>query len=297
MSRIEDLETFVAIIDAGSLTGAARKLGRSLQAVSRSLGALENDVGIELIHRTTRQCRPNEAGQAFYQRVKPALTDIVEARSEISDRRLEPRGVLKIGAPTLFGPDFLVPIVAEFMRSYPQIEIDLQLTDTFVDLAAEGFDLVVRIAQLPDSGLQGKRLGALRRVVFGAPSYLKERGIPKHPGELRDHCCVVRTVDRRPGQWTFRAGGRPRKFSVSGSFRCNSMEGIYSAVRCGLGLGYSPLWQIKHMIDNGDVQIVLEDYEPEPVPIHVLWQENKYPPAKVRTFVDLLAKRLSLEGL
>lgn len=201
MSRLEDLEAFIHIAESCSLTRAATRLNRSLQAVSRSLTSLEVDVELQLVHRTTRHSALSEAGQAFYRRVKPAVLEIREAQLEAADRRTGPSGILRVGAPTLFGPDFLVPIVAEYIESYPQVEVDLSLTDAFVDLASEGIDVVVRIADLPDSNLQSKRLGALRRVVFGAPSYFARNGRPEHPAELRQHACFVRTIGNRPGQW------------------------------------------------------------------------------------------------
>ena len=294
MSRLEDLEAFIHIAETGSLTKAARRLDRSLQAVSRSLAALEEDVGVQLVHRTTRHSSLSEAGEAFFRRVKPAMEEISEARLEVADRRAAPSGILRVGAPVLFGPDFLVPIIAEYMRAYPQVEVDLQLTDSFVDLAAAGLDLVVRIGDLPDSGLQGRRLGALRRVVFGAPSYFEEHGSPSHPSELRQHACIVRTVDQRAGQWAFEIDGKRRSVGVRGPFRTNTMAAIYSAVSAGLGIGYSPLWQIRHLLDAGQVEVILEEFESKPVPIHALWQEHRLPPAKVRAFVDYLAAGLKL---
>lgn len=297
MARIEDLESFVAIAEAESLTRAARQLNRSLQTVSRSLATLEAEIGVQLVHRTTRRSSLSEAGQAYYRRIKPAVLEIREARLEAADRRVEPVGVLRVGAPVLFGPDFLVPIIAEFMARHPQVEVDLQLSDGFTDLTAEGLDLVVRIAELPDSGLQGKRLGALRRVVFGAPSYFARHGRPAHPAELREHACVIRTIDQRPSQWAFQIGGKKHAVGVRGSFRTNTMGAVYSAVSAGLGLGYSPLWQIRRLVQSGEVEIVLEAFEPRPVPVHALWQEGRFPPAKVRAFVDLLAARLKLDGL
>lgn len=297
MSRLEDLEAFIHIAETGSLTKAARGLNRSLQAVSRSLAALEEDVGVQLVHRSTRHCALSEAGETFFRRVKPAIAEIGEARLEVADRRTAPSGTLRVGAPILFGPDFLVPIIAEYMSTYPQVEVDLQLTDSFSDLSGEGLDLAVRIADLPDSGLQGRRLGTLRRVVFGARPYFEKHGRPAHPSELRQHACIVRTVDQRPGQWAFQIAGKQRTVGVRGPFRTNTMAAIYSAVSAGLGIGYSPMWQIRHLLDTGQVETILEDFEPKPVPIHALWQENRLPPAKVRAFVDFLATRLKLDHL
>ncbi|GLK96995.1 hypothetical protein GCM10008164_47390 [Achromobacter xylosoxidans] len=230
-------------------------------------------------------------------RVKPAVAEIGEARLEVADRRTAPSGLLRVGAPILFGPDFLVPVIAQYMQAYPQVEVDLQLTDSFTDLSSAGLDLVVRIADLPDSGLQGRRLGTLRRVVFGARSYFEQHGRPSHPSELRQHACIVRTVDQHPGQWVFQIDGKRRAVGVRGPFRTNTMAAIYRAVSAGLGIGYSPLWQIKHLLDAGQVETILEDFEPKPVPIHALWQENRLPPAKVRAFVDHLVERLRLDQL
>ncbi|NGT13162.1 LysR family transcriptional regulator [Achromobacter insolitus] len=297
MSRLEDLEAFIHIAETGSLTKAARLLNRSLQAVSRSLAALEQNVGVQLVHRSTRHCALSEAGETFFLRVKPAVAEIGEARLEVADRRTAPSGLLRVGAPILFGPDFLVPVIAQYMQAYPQVEVDLQLTDSFTDLSSAGLDLVVRIADLPDSGLQGRRLGTLRRVVFGARSYFEQHGRPSHPSELRQHACIVRTVDQHPGQWVFQIDGKRRAVGVRGPFRTNTMAAIYRAVSAGLGIGYSPLWQIKHLLDAGQVETILEDFEPKPVPIHALWQENRLPPAKVRAFVDHLVERLRLDQL
>ena len=265
--------------------------------MSRSLASPEEELGVQLVHRTTRRSVLSGAGQAFYRRVKPAVMEIKETQLDVANRRTEPSGILRVGAPMLFGPDFLVPIIAEYMENYPQIEVDLQLTDTFGDLSGEGLDVAVRIADLPDSSLQGKKLGALRRVVFGAPSYFARHGRPTHPMDLHDHACIVRTVDSQPGKWAFQVEGKRRMVSVHGAFRSNAMTAVYSAVSAGLGLGYSPLWQIRHLVDAGRVEIVLKEYEPRPVPIHALWQESRLPPAKVRVFFDLLAKRLRLGDL
>jgi DNA-binding transcriptional LysR family regulator len=297
MSRIEDISAFIAVVESGSLTEAGRRVGRSLQAISRSLAVLEDDVGVKLVHRTTRRCTPSEAGLAFYERVSPAIADILEAKLEAVSRSAEPSGILRIGAPVLFGPDLLMPIIAEYMLLYPRVEIDLDLTDAFADLVASKLDLTVRIAHLPDSGLQGRRLGELRRVVFGAPSYFDRRGRPKHPLDLREHACIVRTIDPRPGDWAFQIDGKSRVVRVNGPFRTNTMTAVYSAVGQGLGIGYSPLWQIRSLVASGAVEIVLEEFEPVRVPIHALWQENKLAPAKVRRFVDLMARELNLHNL
>ncbi|MCA1440651.1 LysR family transcriptional regulator [Ensifer sp. IC4062] len=297
MDRLEDYEAFLAIVERGSLTTAARRLNRSLQSVSRSLAALEASVGVELVHRTTRRSTPSEAGMTFYQRIKPAIEELEQAKLEAASGRIQPSGILRLGAPVLFGPEFLMPIVARYMRRYPEVEVDLLLSDAFVDLAAENIDLVVRIGELPDSNLRARRLGKLRRVVFGAPSYLDRHGRPRHPSDLVNHHCILRNVGQRFGEWMFEIDGKPRAVRVTGPLRVDSMISIYAAVSQGLGLGYSPLWQIRRLVDDGRVEIVLDSFESVPVPIHALWKDGRSMPAKVRTFLDMLAADLDLRDL
>lgn len=297
MRRLEDLEAFIAIVELGSLTAAARFTQRTVQAVSRSLALLEADVGLSLIRRTTRQCIPTEAGMQFYDRIKPALAEISTAKAELMEQRIEPSGMLRVSASVLFGPQFLVPIIAEYMHAYPNVEIDLQLSDAFVDIAEERLDMAIRIGDLPDSGLRARKLGTLRRVVFGSPAYFARHGVPMQPSDLRHHSCIVRTVHGNPAHWSFLVHGKPRTIAIQGRFRTNTMAAIYAAVQDGLGLGYSPVCPIRHLVDSGAVQIVLQEYEPAPVPIHVLWHGPQTPPAKVRTFIDFVVERLDLGGL
>lgn len=297
MTRINDLEAFVATVEDQSLTKASRRLNRSLQSISRSLATLEEDVGVTLIHRTTRRSVPSEAGLSFYRRIKPAVDDIREARLDITNQQSELSGTLRVGAAVLFAPDFLVPIVADYMRAHPNVQVELQLSDAFADLSDEQVDIAIRIGNLPDSSLQGRRLGSLRRVVFGAPSYLDRHGRPSHPLELRRHECLVRTVGEQPNAWVFRIDGKPRVIKVDGKFRANTMTAIYAAASHGLGLGYSPLWQIKHLIDESKVEVVLQAFEPPPVPIHALWLQGQARSVKVRSFIDFLTERLKLNAL
>ncbi len=293
MSRIQDLEAFAGIVDHGSLTAAARALGRPLQSVSRSLAAVEASVGVELIRRNTRSAVPTDTGLAFYHRIKPALESIQEAKEEAASQRLEPSGVLRIGAPVLFAPEFLMPIVAQYMRQYPKVRVELHTSDAFVDLATAGIDVMVRIGDLPDSSLRAKRLGALRRVVFGAPAYFARHGTPAHPAELASHQCLVRTVGGRKGEWLFQIDGKARAIKVSGDFRADAMTAIYAGARLGLGLGYSPYWQIQHWIQDGSLALALEAFEPPPVPVHALWV-GANPPRKVRSLVEMLRQQLQL---
>jgi DNA-binding transcriptional LysR family regulator len=295
---MEDIEAFLAVVEAGSQTAAARQLGRSLQSVNRSLASLERSVGVELVRRTTRQSLATEAGLAFYRRVKPAFAEISEARLEAANRRVEPSGLLRIASPVVFGATYVVPAIAEFFARYPQIETDLKLSDRPVDVVGDGFDLAVRIRELPDSSLRARRLGELRTVVYGAPSYFARHGRPNHPEDLASDQCVMRSTGHGETEtWRLRVDGRIKKVGVSGCFKTDDTVAAHAAAHHGLGIGYGPFWQIRDLVDEGALEVILDDFEPPPIPIYAVFPPSGMPPAKTRSFVDLLAEKLKDERL
>jgi DNA-binding transcriptional LysR family regulator len=297
MPRIDDLEAFVAIVEQGGQTTAARHLRRSLQSISRSLAALEEDLRVELIRRTTRHSEPTAAGNAFYRRLKPALAEINEARLEAANEQEEPSGLLKVGAPVAFAAAHVVPVVREFMTRHPRMEVELQASDRSADFFAQGLDLAVRIRALPDSGMQARKLGEIRVVVFGAPGYFASHGRPSYPADLARHQCIVRVLEGGDETWPFRINGRRKLIPVSARFRTDSAVAIHAAVVAGLGIGLTPFWQIRGLIEQGLVEVVLEEFEATRFPINVVWPATKRLSMKARLFVDLLAARLRHERL
>lgn len=297
MDRLDDLEAFLAIVEHGGQTAAARHLRRSLQSVGRSLVALERSLGVELVQRTTRKSSPTEAGLAFYGRVRPAFAAITEARREAASLRAEPSGLLRVGAPVQFAPAYVVPAVCEFMERYPQVEVELKVSDRPVDLLDEGLDVAVRIRELGNSELRARRLGELRVVVFGAPGYFDRHGRPGHPDELAAHQCLLRLADGGAEAWPFRVGGRQRSVRVSGRFRTDSTAATHAAALRGLGIGFTPLWQIRGPVDQGALEVVLAEFECARLPIYAVRPPTRLPPAKTRLFTDLLAARLKRERL
>lgn len=295
---MEEIEVFLAVVEAGSQTAAARQLGRSLQSVNRALAALERSVGVELVRRTTRQSVATEAGLAFYRRVKPAIAEIGEARLEAANRRAEPSGLLRIAAPILFGSAHVVPAIADFMARFPRIEADLSVSDRPIDVIGDGFDLAVRIRDLPDSSLKARRLGELRTVVYGAPGYLARRGRPQRPDDLAEHQCILRKT--APGEteaWRFQIAGEMKTLQVNGRFRADNTTVAHAAACHGIGIGYGPFWQIRELVDHGALEIVLAEFEAPRMPVHAVFPPSATPPAKTRLFVDLLAERLKRERL
>lgn len=297
MDRLDDLEAFVAIAEKGSQTAAARYLRRSLQSVNRSLAALERSVGAELVRRTTRHSQLTETGRAFHDRVKPALVEINDARLAAAEARSEPTGLLRIAAPVLFAPTYVVPAITAFMARHPGIEIELKVSDRMVDLLDDGLDLAVRIREMPDSGLKARRLGDLRVVAFGSPAYFARHGRPQHPDELARHECVLRHAEGRNETWSFRVGGRRKAVRVHGRFGSDSAAATHAAVAGELGIGLTPLWQIRSLVDAGTVDVILEEFEDTKIPIYAVWPSGRLPLAKSRLFVDELAARLKRERL
>jgi DNA-binding transcriptional LysR family regulator len=295
MDRITELATFIAVVEQGSLSAAARHLGRPLQSVSRALALLEKSVGVELIRRTTRRCSATEAGAVFYERVKPAFAEIGDAWLEASNRRAEPSGVLRIGAAVLFAPTYVMPAVAAYMRAHPKMQVELALSDAFVDLMAQGLDAAVRIGDLPSSDLKARRLGALRRVTFAAPGYLDEHGRPQHPQELARHNCIVRSGDGNDGRWPYLVDGKLRRVAIRGGFRADSTASNNAAAEHGLGLGFGPLWQVRELVDAGRLELVLVPFEPPKVAIQVVWPATRRLVAKTQLFIDCLAEQLKDE--
>jgi DNA-binding transcriptional LysR family regulator len=297
MDRIEDFQAFVAAVEKGSLTAAAKQLGRSLQSVSRSLAALEREVGIELIRRTTRRSNPTDAGFAFYRRLSAALGEIEAAKRETANRRAEATGLLRVAASGAFAPLYIVPALPDFLAAHPRVEVDLALSDAYVDLVGEGFDLAIRIGELPDSSLKARLLANSRRVVFAAPRYLAAHGRPRRPEDLVHHQCIVRTAARDGNAWPFKIDGRPKAIKVTGRFRTSGAIPANEAAARGLGVATAPLWQVRHLLDRGGVELILTRFEPPPVSIHAVWPATRVLPARTQLFIDFLAARLKDERL
>jgi DNA-binding transcriptional LysR family regulator len=281
LNRIEDYQAFVAIVEKRSLTAAAHHLRRSLQSVSRSLAALEHDIGVELIRRTTRRLSPTDAGLAFYRRLNAALAEIEAAKLETSNRRAQATGLLRISGSTVFSPLYVVPALTEFLAAHHGLEAELELSDGYVDLIGEGYDLAIRIGELPDSTLKSKLLARSRRVVFGAPSYFAKNGRPQSPEDLLRHECIVRTTARDANAWPFKVNGRLKTVKAAGRLRTSGALAANEAAIRGLGIANAPLWQVRSLVDRGDAELILTGFEPPPTAIHAVWPATRVLPARV----------------
>ena len=295
MSELDDYATFVAIMETGSLTAAARRTGRSLQAVSRALAELESSLGTQLIQRTTRKLHATPAGTAFLDRIRPALADIEAAREAARNEGDAPHGTLRVAGPTLLGASWLTPVAAAFMQRWPGIEIELVLSERQADLVGESMDLAVRVGELPDSTLKARPLARLRRVFFAAPRWLQQHGTPRHPEQLAGLPCVLCNTGKYRRQWPVRVDGASRHIAVNGPFSANDAAAANEAVACGLGIGMAPLWQLRRLLDEGRIELILQDFEPAPIPLQAVWPNAGKLARRTRLFIDHLAQMASTQ--
>ena len=292
MDKLRAMETFVRIVDGGSLTAAADTLNSSLPSVVRSLAALEAELDVRLLNRTTRRIGLTDEGREYYERCKRVLADVDAAEASLSARRIAPKGRLHLTAPVLFGRLHVAPIVTSFIVRHPALQVEMLMLDRVVDLVEEGIDAGVRIGRLPDSSLVAVPVGHTRRVVCASPAYLKRAGTPKTPADLAAHRCVTSKGLAAKLEWTFASGTDISKLPVNPAFSSNQVETALDACVRGIGLGQFLSYQVQGFFDDGRLKRVLADAEPPPTPIHVIYPHARLLSANVRAFVDWTVPRL-----
>jgi len=295
VASLDDYRVFIAVVEQGNLSAAARHLHRSLQAVSRALQALEQELGVELIQRTTRRAQPSAAGLAFHARLKAALADIDLARSELVDHGGRIDGTLRIGGSTQFSPTYVVPMVAAFMERYPDVAVEMVVADQHVDLQREKLDAAVRLGELPDSRLHARQLGMLRMVTIGAPGYFARHGRPRVPADLRRHACIVRRSASEAQRWNYRRADKRQRVEVQGRFSTDNAAACNAAAAAGLGIGVAAWWQVRSLLDQGRLETVLDDWQLPALPVYIVWPPGKQLPARTRAFIDFMAARWAVE--
>jgi DNA-binding transcriptional LysR family regulator len=243
------------------------------------------------LNRTTRAISPTEAGQAYYERLRPLLEEFDNLDLSVRNISRTPRGRLRLTAPLTFGALELAPALADFAARFPEIELDVSFSDRVVNLVDEGFDIAVRVGRPDDSSLVARKLCDVRIVVVGSPAYLERNGEPATPEDLARHECIIDTNFRDPNRWPFRAGGTERLVPVRGRIRYSNAEACLRAAEAGLGLACVPAFVAGDAIRSGRVIRLLVDFETDPYGVHVLYPHSKHLAAKVRALVDFLAER------
>jgi DNA-binding transcriptional LysR family regulator len=286
IDKLTAMTHFVRIVDKGSLSEAARELGKTLPALSRSLRALEERLGARLLNRTTRAISLTEFGQQYYESCRRILRDIEEAEGLAGDTGRIAQGLVRITAPLLFGRLHVAPLVPPFLASHPRIQIDLLLSDGIAAMVDDGIDLSIRIGDLQDSSLVAIPLGEVSRVVCAAPDYWAAHGKPAHPQDLnRHHCTSFRGMQQERG-WLFHVEGEERYWTITPRYFCNDGAAILTVVRAGGGIAQMMSYQVMPDISCRKLVPALEMYAPHPLPVNAVYPSGRLLPAKIRTLLD-----------
>jgi DNA-binding transcriptional LysR family regulator len=293
MDRIEELAIFVAIIDTGSLAGAAKRLKHSPPAVTRALAAVEQRVGTRLVERTTRRLAPTQAGRRFAERARALLNDYSGALSEISSDQGAPlRGLLRITAPTVFGRRHVAPLVTSFLDAHPGVRIELVMGERNLDLIDEGLDLAIRIGQLADSRLVARRVGEIRRTLIASAAYLRNHRELRNPRDLSKHDIVFYSGFGSPTEWRFQARGRRQSIRLTPRIMVTDVDAMLSMVGAGRGVGRAFSYQVANEIASGKLVRLLPAFEPPPLPVQVVVPSSRLMAPAVRAFMDHAIKSL-----
>ena len=293
MDHLDSLRAFVAVADSAGFAPAARKLGLSAPAVTRAVAAIETRLGAQLLQRSTRSVRLTEVGGRFLDDCRRILAELDEAEASAGGAHAAPQGQLAITASSMFGRLHVAPLLFDFLALHRALTVRSLFVDRVVHLLDEGFDLAVRIAQLPDSSLTAVPVGSVRRVVIASPEYLRQRGEPRAPADLAQHDAVGFSQDGgASAPWVFHRGAERELAQPRVQLIANAGEvGIDAAIR-GLGLARALAYQVDTDVLAGRLKIVLEEFEPAPIPVHLVYVAGRKAPAKVRSFVDFAVERL-----
>ncbi|HEB81453.1 MAG TPA: LysR family transcriptional regulator [Gammaproteobacteria bacterium] len=294
MNRLENMETFVRVVEAGSISAAAERLGVAKSAVSRRLKELETHLGVELFHRTTRRMNLTDTGRSFYQQCLRLLDDVLEAELAASQAHATLAGRLKVAMPSSFGLMHMSSAINDFLKANPSIEFDLDFNDREVDLIQEGFDLAIRIGRLPDSSLIARRLAPIRLILCASPGYLEKHGTPQTPQELTAHDCLVYSLNQDPDHWLLPDNkGNGQRIKIRPRLRASTGEFLRDAAVADRGIILLPSFIAYREIEQGSLQPILCDYQPENLDAFAIYPPTRHLSQRVRAFVDFLAERFA----
>jgi DNA-binding transcriptional LysR family regulator len=290
---VEGLRIFRTVVDAGSITQGARKLGLSVTWTAKNIERLEAHLGATLLQRTTRRLRLTDAGSSCYELSGRLINDVVELEELIGQSAAAPKGLVRISAPASFAVCEFGQVLAAFRMTYPQVQLDVSLSDRFVDVVEEGFDLALRVTQtLPDSNLLARKLAPVRRVACATPSYLQARGTPQHPHELQSHHCLVFSLLWQRNTWPFLQEGKPLEIHPPTTFTTNNSLLIRAALVVSAGIALIPEPIVRDDLLAGTVVPILSEFEAEPLNLFLVRPSDRRPPRRVSALIDFLVANL-----
>ncbi|MBT2144458.1 MULTISPECIES: LysR family transcriptional regulator [unclassified Rhodanobacter] len=294
MDRIGDLSLFLRVLDLGSISAAARSLDLSVAVASQRLKRLERELGVRLLHRTTRQLHATPEGAALAEQGRTLVEDLEALTGGLRQSATEVSGTLRVTIPASFGQQYISPLLPEFLALHPRVKLSVNLNDQILDLVGSGFDLGIRVGALGDSGLVARQLATNRRVLCASPDYLRRHGAPRTPADLATHDCLLLVGSQgRQDVWRFTdRKGREIAQRVQGRFESNQGELLRDAVVAGLGIALHSVWHVHEQLRAGRLQVLLPDYPIAATGIHAVMPQRRLVPPRVRAFVDFLVERL-----
>ena len=288
MDRFLLMHCYTRAVETGSFSAVARELGIGQPNVSRHIAALEQHLGTRLLHRSTRKLTQTPEGERYYVEARRVLDAVTEAESNARGEDT-PSGLLRIACPTALARSYVMPHVKSLLRLYPEMDLELQVSDRFIDLVEEGVDLAIRIGTLKDSALKARRIGTAERICVASPAYLASRPAPKSPEQLQRHDCIVYTLLSAGNTWSFKQS----EIEVNGRFRVNTPDGVYRAAIDGLGVAYAPVWLFQEALMNGKLVPLLVGHLGSPTPINIVYSARRLLPRRASVFMDFIAKEFS----
>jgi DNA-binding transcriptional LysR family regulator len=286
-----------ADVEAGSFTAVAAEQNTTQPTISRQVALLEDHLRTRLLTRTTRALTLTDDGRVFYEHALRALEAVSEAEGAVGRRRQKPSGLLRLGTPVVFGRLHIVPRLPAFLNRYPDVGIDLTMSDSFTDLVEHGIDVAIRVGEVTDPGLIAKRIGLVKRVTVASPAYLKRHRVPNVPADLADHECIVYTRLATGNRWVFAGAEGPLTVEVKGRYRADNSEAVREGVLGGLGIAVIPAFAFSREIETGAVKVLLREFEPRPLPMNAVYPSRRFVPLKVRAIIDHLAHEFSLDPM
>lgn len=295
MDLLGPMRSFVRVVEAGSFTAVAAEQNTTQPTISRQVAALEEHLGARLLTRTTRALTLTDDGRAFYEHALRALEAVGEAENAVGRRQAKPTGMLRIAVPVVLGRRHIVPRLSRFLARYPEVAIDFAMSDGFVDLVEQGIDLAIRVGEITDQSLVARKIGMVRRLTVASPAYLKAKGTPRTPDDLKQHDCIVYTRLATGNRWHFESRHGPLSVTVAGRFRVDNSEAVREGVLAGLGIAVIPAFAFSDEITRGTVKVLLKAYEPKLLPLNAVYPSRRYVPLRVRAMIDFLAHELEID--
>jgi len=288
------MAVFAKVVDTASFAEAARHFGMSPAMVSKHVSTLEERLGVRLLNRTTRRVGATEVGQDYYERCLRILAELEDADRAAGDLQAAPRGLLRVTAPVSFSYRYPAPAIADYLSTYPDVSIDLNLDDHYVDLVEERFDVAIRVGHLADSSLMSRKLYSIAMMVCASPAYLEKNAAPREPGELTKHNCLIYTYTTQQNAWRFAdRNGKEYIVRVNGRFLANNGDALRALAVKGAGLVFAPDFIVEDDVQAGRLIPLLPEFATGETPVHAVYPHSKYLSAKTRTFIDFLAARCS----